>query len=136
VTVRHNGVTIHDDVELPHSTPGRKGEGPAPRPIHLQEHGNKVDLRWVEVTNNQGQGLRIESMDTLLSGGATPWDKATIESKDYSWQLPAPRATHLNIDHAQMGVGGDHGWGAIAHEPYQLDARDYAFTYRVIPLGR
>ncbi len=50
VTVRHNGVVIHKDLELPHGTPGRKGEGPGPRPFHLQGHGNKVQYRniWVE----------------------------------------------------------------------------------------
>mgnify|MGYP005841464467 FL=1 len=50
VTVRHNGVVIHDDLELKHGTPGRKGEGPGPRPIHLQGHGNKVLYRniWLK----------------------------------------------------------------------------------------
>jgi len=47
--VRHNGVVIHD-VELPRGTPGRKGEGPGPRPLHLQGHGNHVQYRniWVQ----------------------------------------------------------------------------------------
>jgi len=44
-TVKHNGVVIHDDLELPHATPGRKGEGPGPRGIHLQGHGNRVFYR-------------------------------------------------------------------------------------------
>ena len=42
ITIVHNGVTIHKDVELPNGTPGRKAEGPAPRQIHLQGHGNHV----------------------------------------------------------------------------------------------
>lgn len=48
-TVRHNGVVIHDDVEL-NPTPGRQPEGPGPRPFHLQGHGNKVQYRnvWVK----------------------------------------------------------------------------------------
>lgn len=49
ITVRHNGQLIHDSIELPKATPGRQGEGPAPRPFHLQGHGNKVKYRniWV-----------------------------------------------------------------------------------------
>ena len=49
VEVRHNGVVIHPEFELPHATPGREDEGPAPRPIYLQGHGNKVEFRniWV-----------------------------------------------------------------------------------------
>lgn len=48
VTVRHNGVVIHNDVELA-ETPGRQPEGLGPRGIHLQAHGNKVQYRniWV-----------------------------------------------------------------------------------------
>ncbi len=48
-TIRHNGVVIHDDVELAF-TPGRLDEGPGPRALHLQKHGNKVQYRniWVK----------------------------------------------------------------------------------------
>ena len=50
VEVRHNGVVIHPMFELPRATPGREDEGPAPRPIYLQGHGNKVEYRniWVK----------------------------------------------------------------------------------------
>ncbi|MCS7304954.1 MAG: DUF1080 domain-containing protein [Thermoguttaceae bacterium] len=45
LTVRHNGVVIHDNLELDKGTPGRAPEGPGPRPIHFQGHGNKVQYR-------------------------------------------------------------------------------------------
>ena len=47
--VRHNGVVIHPAFELQHNTPGRQDEGPAPRPLYLQGHGNKVEFRniWI-----------------------------------------------------------------------------------------
>jgi hypothetical protein len=50
ITVLHNGKVIHCGMELPKGTPGRQSEGPAPRPIHLQGHGNKVEYRnvWVQ----------------------------------------------------------------------------------------
>ena len=50
VTAKHNGVLIHDHVEVDGSTTssGRK-EGPGPGPIQLQNHGNPVVFRniWV-----------------------------------------------------------------------------------------
>lgn len=46
LTVKHNGVVIHDNLAL-EKTPGRQAEGPGPRPIHLQQHGNKVQYRNV-----------------------------------------------------------------------------------------
>ena len=49
ITVKHNGVTIHDDQELAHDTPGRHKEGPGPDALFLQDHGNPVLFRniWV-----------------------------------------------------------------------------------------
>lgn len=50
ITIRHNGVVIHDNFELPKDTPGRKREGPGPRGVHLQGHGNQVQYRniWLQ----------------------------------------------------------------------------------------
>jgi hypothetical protein len=49
VTVKHNGVVIHDDLELTKGTPGKLEEGPGPGPLYLQDHSNPVHFRniWV-----------------------------------------------------------------------------------------
>jgi hypothetical protein len=49
ITVRHNGVVIHNNIELPHGTPGKNPEGPEKDGIYLQGHGNPVVYRnvWV-----------------------------------------------------------------------------------------
>lgn len=50
VTVLHNGVMIHDDLELKSQTPGRKKEADEARGLYLQGHGNKVQYRniWIK----------------------------------------------------------------------------------------
>lgn len=55
VTILHNGVAIHKDVELPGDRSTRAAPnkpGPDPGPIHLQDHGNPVRYRniWVVET--------------------------------------------------------------------------------------
>ena len=52
VTVKHNGVVIHDNVELPgnrSTTAAPVRPGPSPGPIHLQNHGCPLRYRniWV-----------------------------------------------------------------------------------------
>jgi hypothetical protein len=49
VTIKHNGVVIHDNLELPKGTPGYKPEGPEKLGLFLQDHGNPVAFRniWV-----------------------------------------------------------------------------------------
>ncbi len=45
ITVVHNGVTVHDDVEVSRKTGRGRPEGPEPGPIRLQYHGNPVVYR-------------------------------------------------------------------------------------------
>lgn len=49
VTVKHNGILIHDDLELTHGTPGFRPEGPGKESLFLQDHGDPVVFRniWV-----------------------------------------------------------------------------------------
>jgi hypothetical protein len=48
-TIKHNGIVIHDDLELPNGTPGKDPEGPEANSLFLQDHGNPVAFRniWV-----------------------------------------------------------------------------------------
>jgi hypothetical protein len=47
--VKHNGVLIHDDEEVPNKTGAGQKEGPEPGPILLQEHGNEVWFRNIRI---------------------------------------------------------------------------------------
>ncbi len=48
-TIFHNGVKIHDNVELPKECPGGQPESPKPGPFQLQDHGDPLNFRniWV-----------------------------------------------------------------------------------------
>jgi hypothetical protein len=50
LTVKQNGVVIHDAIELEKETPGRKKESPNANGLYLQGHGNKVQYRniWLK----------------------------------------------------------------------------------------
>ena len=55
MTVRHNGVVVHKDVELPKGTRASPvKEGPKPGPIYIQNHGNPLRFRniWVVETRS------------------------------------------------------------------------------------
>ena len=46
MTVKHNGVLVHEDVDVPKSTTGAPvKEGPQPGPIYVQNHGNPLRFR-------------------------------------------------------------------------------------------
>ncbi len=48
-TIVHNGIVVHDDVELSRQTGAGIAEGPEPQPLMLQDHGSGVRFRnvWV-----------------------------------------------------------------------------------------
>ena len=50
LTVRHNGVIIHDSLDLEKGTPGKDPESDKLGPLFLQDHGNQVVYRniWVQ----------------------------------------------------------------------------------------
>lgn len=51
MTVRHNGILVQDDVEIPRITPAGPQSEERPRgPMHLQDHGSQVRYRniWVQ----------------------------------------------------------------------------------------
>ena len=50
ISVRHNGVLVHDDVELEGPTGAGQAEAPDEAPLFLQDHGNPVRFRniWIE----------------------------------------------------------------------------------------
>ena len=52
ISVRHNGVPIHEDVEIPvdNTRAGLGGDPCRPGPIHLQDHGNPVQFRNLWLT--------------------------------------------------------------------------------------
>lgn len=49
ITVIHNGVIVHNNVEIPNKTGGGKVEGPEPLPLKLQDHRNPIEFRniWI-----------------------------------------------------------------------------------------
>lgn len=48
-TIRHNGIVIHQDLELPSHTPGKQKEANEPGPLFLQNHNDPVVYQniWV-----------------------------------------------------------------------------------------
>jgi hypothetical protein len=50
ITMKHNGVVVHDDVEIAGTTGGNRSEPEGtPGPIKLQGHGNPLQYRniWI-----------------------------------------------------------------------------------------
>jgi beta-galactosidase len=102
-----------------------------------QENSNKVDVRWVALTNESGTGL-LAVGSPLLSIGAYHYSKDDIESAGYFFKLPRKPQVYLNLDLKQMGVGGVDTWSqnAFPLPAYRISSdQTYSFRYRLTPIA-
>jgi beta-galactosidase len=99
-----------------------------------QENGNKVDVRWIALTNKAGVGLLAVGLPHL-SAAARHYTHEDVWNARHTYELTRRPETYLNLDFRQMGVGGDDSWGALAHEPYQLPAKAYSYRFRLRPFS-
>ena len=97
------------------------------------ETGNKVDARWVALTNNKGAGL-LAIGEPLLSVNALHYRTDDLNAGKHPFQLPHRDYTVLNLDLVQQGVGGDNSWGAWPHKESLIPCRNYSYRLRLIPL--
>ena len=100
--------------------------------VRPQETGNKTDVRWMALTNGKGTGLLAVGMP-LLSASAWPFTMEDLEKADHINELPRRDTITVNLDHKQMGVGGDDSWGARPHPEYTLPPKAYSYSFRLRP---
>ncbi len=99
--------------------------------ITPQENGNKTDVRWASVTNQEGIGILAIS-DSVFNFNVHDYtDKELLTAKQRGSILTRNSATGVNIDLAQMGLGGDDSWSPRVHENYLLPARNYSYSFRL-----
>lgn len=111
--------------------------------IRPQETGNKVDVRWMEVSRAAdagAMGLRVEG-DAPLMMNALAFPYADLDRHaPGSWKstdvVPHGQVTLL-VDAAQWGVGGDTQWSAVG-EPlprYRTSAEPTRIVFRLTPFA-
>ncbi|WP_370526831.1 glycoside hydrolase family 2 TIM barrel-domain containing protein [Bacteroides sp. 51] len=105
--------------------------------VRPQETGNKCDVRWLALTDTSGEGILITG-EKPLSASAWNFPMEDIEyipfdiERKHGGSIKKKDMVWVNIDHAQMGVGGDNTWGAQVHPEYTItpEAISYAFTLK------
>ena len=108
--------------------------------VRPQESGNKTDVRWVELTNDEGVGIRVEGLQPL-NISAMPYRSEDLDpglgmkkQMHYS-DIEPRREVVLHIDLAQRGLGGDTSWGAQPRDQYRLTADEYSYGYIISPIN-
>ncbi|MDO4275550.1 MAG: glycoside hydrolase family 2 TIM barrel-domain containing protein [Eubacteriales bacterium] len=96
-----------------------------------QECGNRTGIRWLEVYDRDGCGLRFEADGQPFETSVLPYSSYELENAMHREELPKSRYTWVRILQSQKGVGGDDSWGAPVHPEFRLPSespRELSFT--------
>lgn len=96
-----------------------------------QENGNRTDVRWAEITDINGKGIRVEGgSGQLLNISTWPYSMQDLEKANHIYELPERNFNTLNIDYMQKGVGGDFPGVAMVHDRYLIKkGRTYKYSF-------
>jgi beta-galactosidase len=98
-----------------------------------QENGEKSDVRWLSLINNNGVGMKVSAQTDLLSINAQNYRQADMEGKKHPYEVPLSNLVELHIDYKQMGLGGDNSWGRFPHDQYLLKGQEYHYAFLMQP---
>lgn len=98
-----------------------------------QENGNRVDVRYVEITDKDGNGLKFTALyNTPLAFSAWHYTQNELEKATHIHELKHKDITTFNFDLTQLGVGGDMPGDAHVREPYILHPnKKYAYSFTI-----
>ena len=93
------------------------------------EQGYRTGCRWLELSNGEGDGVRITAVNAPFGFNAWPYSQLSLERAKHQWDLAVESEITVNIDAVQMGVGGDDSWGARPHSEHMPDRGTYRLRF-------
>lgn len=108
--------------------------------VRPQESGNKTEVRYWQVKDENGKGLEFYSfapmecstLNYLALDLDDGWDKNAHQS--HSGDLTPRDFSVVKLAARQRGLACVNSWGAIPLEQYRMPYQDYSFTYVIRPL--
>ena len=102
-----------------------------------QEHGTKQEVRWLSLTNGEGQGLLFVAPDQMAASAVhfRPEDNYTNSNNrsKHTYQFKTCSTAVVNLDAVTRGLGNN-SCGPDVMDKYELKAANTAFRFFIIPL--
>ncbi|MGW8316250.1 MAG: beta-galactosidase small subunit-related protein, partial [Bacteroidales bacterium] len=94
-----------------------------------QDYGNRTDVRWLKVQNEEGNGLQFKA-NIPVNFSLHKYSTDNLSRAMYSYQLEEAPGTILNLDYQVSGVGGT----AVRQlEKYRLKPEERTYTLKINP---
>ena len=103
--------------------------------VRPQETGTKTDIRWWDISDGEGHGIRLTSEEPF-SASALHY---TVESLDsgpekqqmHGAEIPEADLTNLLVDKVQQGLGCVDSWYSTPRPEYMLPSGKYQFRLTI-----
>lgn len=107
--------------------------------VRAQETANKCDVRWFSLASKSGAGIRVVGAEPLsVSAWNFPQDDLlyvpSMQEHRHGGCVDKKEMVWVNIDHLQMGVGGDNTWGAQVHPEYTITPKEWSYSFTIMNL--
>lgn len=100
-----------------------------------QETGNKTDVRWLTLQNNEKKGIRIDGLQPLSVSATNnkpeDLDPGMTKKQQHASDVLPRNEVVLCIDLFQRGVAGLNSWGATPLDQYRFKAKEYSYSYTI-----
>ena len=89
-----------------------------------QETGNHEEVRWAEITDENGHGLRVSRANGAAPFAVSlqPYSSFMIEEAQHQDELPTPKHMFLRVLAADTHLRGDDSWMSPVHSQYHIPA--------------
>lgn len=103
-----------------------------------QENGYRTETRTLALTNDEGTGITFQAIDRAFGFNArhqyeSDFDPGVKKAQRTISDIIRRPLVSVNIDHSQMGVGGDNSWGFRQHDKYLIAPQDLSYSYKISP---
>ncbi|MFE7704866.1 glycoside hydrolase family 2 TIM barrel-domain containing protein [Streptomyces sp. NPDC057486] len=101
--------------------------------VRPQENGARADVRWAELTDGDGAGVRAEGGAPFWFS-ARRWTSEQLDTAGHGPDLVAGETVWVHLDHALQGIGSQSCGPGVLPE-YRLDAAATEFSFVFSPVG-
>ncbi len=99
-----------------------------------QNSGERCDVRWAEITDREGTGLRITAEDRPFGLNVNRYNEKDIAKWKHIIDYRDKDATYVNVDGYLCGVGSN-SCGPLPQEQYRIPRqKEYEYSFMISPI--
>ena len=108
-----------------------------PFPLSLGESGGRAGTRWLALTGAAAPApLVAATLGDPVQANVSPYPMRSFAAAAHDFELTPDGGTHLILDAAHCGVGGDDSWSPSVWEEYAVPPAVYKLgVVLAVPTG-